>query len=293
MSNVLTEINLPNLKLFKQGKVRSMYDLGQYYLMVASDRISAFDFILPNGIPDKGQTLTRLSLFWFEQLKDVVENHLVTADVSEYPEECREYADILEGRSMLVKKTEVIPVECIVRGYLSGSGWKEYEKMNSICGIPLPNGMKESEKLIVPIFTPTTKAEFGQHDENISFEEVENQIGKDLAYQIKSISLNLYLNARDYAETKGIIIADTKFEFGVKDGKVILIDEVLTPDSSRFWPQDQYKIGQGQPSFDKQFVRDYLLNINWDKQPPVPVLPEEIVSKTAEKYREVCDLLIG
>ncbi|MFH1429358.1 MAG: phosphoribosylaminoimidazolesuccinocarboxamide synthase [Candidatus Margulisiibacteriota bacterium] len=293
MSNILTEINLPNLKLFKQGKVRSIYDLGQYYLLVASDRISAFDFILPNGIPDKGQTLTRLSIFWFNQLKDIVENHLVTADVAKYPRECQQYADILAGRSMLVKKAEVLPVECIVRGYLSGSGWKEYEKHHSICGIPLPNGMQESEKLIVPIFTPTTKAEFGQHDENISFDEVEKQIGKDLAYQIKSISLNLYLTAREYAETKGIIIADTKFEFGVIDGKVILIDEALTPDSSRFWPKDQYTVGEGQPSFDKQFVRDYLLNINWDKQPPVPVLPEEIINKTAEKYREVCDLLIG
>ncbi|MFC1596025.1 phosphoribosylaminoimidazolesuccinocarboxamide synthase [Candidatus Margulisiibacteriota bacterium] len=292
-ADVLTKIDLPVLKQFKQGKVRSIYEVGDYYLMVTSDRISAFDFILPNGIPDKGRVLTQISIFWFDMLKDIVSNHLVSTDVKEYPQECQQYADILEGRSMLVKKAEVLPVECIVRGYLSGSGWKEYQKEQSICSIELPAGMKESEKLIAPIFTPTTKAEIGDHDENITFEQVQVTIGKDLAQKIKDISLKLYSKARDYAETKGIIIADTKFEFGLIDGEVVLIDEALTPDSSRFWPQDKYETGKGQPSFDKQFVRDYLLSLDWNKQAPVPGLPEEIINNTADKYREAFRLLVG
>ena len=293
MSKVLRDIKLPKLKKVKEGKVRSIYEVDDKYLMVTSDRISAFDFILPNGIPGKGRTLTEVSLFWFKQLKEMTPTHIITADVKKYPKECQEYADILEGRSMLVKKAEVIPVECIVRGYLTGSGWKEYQKSKSICGIPLPTGMLESEKFIVPIFTPTTKAELGDHDENITLAEMEAQIGKELTKTVKSLSLNLFLAASKYAESKGIIIADTKFEFGLVDGKVVLIDEVLTPDSSRFWPMDEYKVGQGQPSFDKQFVRDYLTNIDWDKQEPVPELPEEIIQRTAEKYSEVCELLIG
>ena len=287
----LTEINLPNLKLAKQGKVRSIYDLGEYYLMVTSDRISAFDFILPTGIPGKGKLLTQISVFWFNQLKDIVGNHLVSADVNDFPAECQPYKEILKDRSMLVRKAEVLPVECIVRGYLSGSGWNEYKKSASICGIPIVPGMVESEKLIAPLFTPSTKAEIGDHDENISYEKVVDIIGSEYADKLKSLSLKLYSSARDYAETKGIIIADTKFEFGLIGGEVVLVDEALTPDSSRFWPSDQYKAGQGQPSFDKQFVRDYLLNSDWNREAPVPALPEEIIKKTAEKYEEVYGLL--
>ncbi|MFA5929191.1 MAG: phosphoribosylaminoimidazolesuccinocarboxamide synthase [Candidatus Margulisiibacteriota bacterium] len=292
MSKALTDIDLPGLKLAKKGKVRNIYEVDEYYLMVTSDRISAFDFILPNGIPDKGKLLTKISVFWFDKLKNIVENHLVSADVKDFPKVCQQYADILEGRSMLVKKAEVMPVECIVRGYLSGSGWKEYQRNQSICGIALPAGMKESEKLIAPIFTPTTKAEVGVHDENIDFTEVERLVGKVNAAKLRDLSLKIYLTARDYAETKGIIIADTKFEFGLIDGEIVLVDEVLTPDSSRFWPADKYQVGRGQPSFDKQFVRDYLLDIKWAMQPPVPNLPEEIISKTGAKYKEACDLLM-
>lgn len=287
----LTEINLPNLKLAKQGKVRSIYDLGEYYLMVTSDRISAFDFILPTGIPGKGKLLTQISVFWFNQLEDIVGNHLVSADVQDFPAECQQYKEILKDRSMLVRKAEVLPVECIVRGYLSGSGWNEYKKSNTICSIPIVAGMVESEKLIAPLFTPSTKAEIGDHDENISYEQVVKIIGEDYAAQLKKLSLSLYQRAHDYAQTKGIIIADTKFEFGLIDGEIVLVDEALTPDSSRFWPKAQYQAGQGQPSFDKQFVRDYLLNSDWNREAPVPALPAEIIQKTAEKYEEAYRLL--
>jgi len=288
---VLTDVNLPGLTLVKQGKVRSIYEIGDYYLMVTSDRISAFDFILPNGIPGKGRVLTQISDFWFDKLSDIVSNHLVSTQVSEFPSVCQPYKDMLEGRSMLVKKAEVLPVECIVRGYITGSGWKSYQKSGAICGLELPAGLQESEQFIVPLFTPTTKAELGDHDEDISFDDVVKLVGKARAHELRKVALDLYVTARDYAKTKGIIIADTKFEFGLINDELVLIDEVLTPDSSRFWPQDQYQPGQGQPSFDKQFVRDYLLSLDWNRQAPVPELPEDIIQKTAEKYEEAYSLL--
>jgi len=292
-NNTLTEINLPNLQLVKKGKVRSIFKIDDNYLIVASDRVSAFDFILPNGIPHKGEVLTKISDFWFNKLDHIINSHFITADFSEFPSVCKEYENILRGRSMLVKQAEVLPVECIIRGYLSGSGWKSYQKDKSICGIPLSDGMQESEQLVAPIFTPTTKAEVGEHDENIDYEDVEKAVGKDIALKIKQSSLDLYVEAQKYAKTKGIIIADTKFEFGLINDEVILIDEVLTPDSSRFWPIDSYEVGCSQPSFDKQFVRDYLLGIKWDKKPPVPVLPDDIVQKTSEKYKDIQNRLLN
>lgn len=282
---IILESNLNNLPLFKKGKVREVYDLGDRLLIVATDRISAFDYILPNGIPFKGKVLTGLSLFWFEYLKDVVQNHLISTDVKRYSED-------LQGRAMVVHKAKPFPVECVVRGYLSGSGWKEYKQKQSICGIKLKAGYLESDKLEEPIFTPTTKADAG-HDENIDFDKCIQMVGKDWAEKLRDTSINIYKKAREYALTKGIIIADTKFEFGLKDNKLILIDEVLTPDSSRFWPKAVYNPGKGQPSFDKQFVRDYLEGINWDKQPPVPQLPSDIVQKTSEKYLEAYKYIVG
>lgn len=292
-SNVITETNFKDLDLIHRGKVRDLYDLDDKMLMVASDRISAYDVVMDDPIPHKGEVLTRLSLFWFDYLKDIIPNHLITADVSEYPEICHPYKDVLAGRSMLVKKAKPLPVECIVRGYISGSFWKAYQKSNIVCGFELPNGLKESEKFPEPLFTPSTKAEQGLHDENISVEKMMDLVGKEETDKIASICINLYKKAADYALSKGIIIADTKFELGWLDGELILIDEVLTPDSSRFWPQDQYKTGGGQPSFDKQFLRDYLATLDWKKTPPPPELPADILEKTGARYAEALEKISG
>jgi phosphoribosylaminoimidazole-succinocarboxamide synthase len=292
-SNVISTTEFKTLKLKGRGKVRDIYDLGDRLLIVATDRISAFDVVMPNPIPDKGKILTQLSKFWFDITKEIVPNHIISTDVKEFPEECRSYQEMLRGRSMLVVKTDVLPIECVVRGYLSGSGWEEYKKTGEVCSIALPKGLVESSKLEEPIFTPATKAEMGLHDENITFEKVEKIVGKDLAKRLKSLSLAVYKKARDFAEGRGIIIADTKMEFGIKNGKLLLIDELLTPDSSRFWPKDDYRPGGSQKSFDKQFLRDYLLSIKWDKNPPAPQLPEEIVQKTREKYLEAYEKLVG
>lgn len=292
-SHVISTTEFKTLNLKGRGKVRDIYDLGDRLLIVATDRISAFDVVMPNPIPDKGRILTQLSKFWFDLTKDIVSNHLFSTDVEDYPEECRPYQEMLRDRSMLVIKTEVLPIECVVRGYLSGSGWEEYKKTGEVCGIRLAAGLLESSKLVKPIFTPATKAEMGLHDENISFEKVEKIVGKKLAQELSTLSIAIYQRARDIAEKKGIIIADTKMEFGLKDEKLILIDELLTPDSSRFWPKDTYRPGGPQKSFDKQFLRDYLLSIHWDKNPPAPQLPEEIVQKTREKYLEAYERLVG
>jgi len=286
----MKNIEIKEYPLLRSGKVREVYDLGDSLLFIATDRISAFDCILPTPIPDKGKVLTDLSLFWFELLKNIVDNHLITADISKYPEQLKKYADQIDGRTMIVKKAEVLPVECIVRGYLAGSGWKEYQKNGTVTGIKLPDGLLESSELPEPIFTPSTKAESG-HDENIPFKKMVEIIGEELATKVRDVSLALYSSARDHAKNRGIILADTKFEFGIADGKLILIDEVLTPDSSRFWPLDVYEPGKSQPSFDKQFVRDYLSSLDWDKEPPAPELPEDIVEKTREKYFQALDLL--
>ena len=284
--------DIPDIRLFGRGKVRDVYDLGENLLIVATDRISAFDCVMPNGIPGKGKILTEMSLFWFDYVSDVVPNHLITADVDKYPDQLAPYRDQLKGRSMLVRKAERIDVECVVRGYISGGGWREYQKTGMVSGIKLSPGLVESEKLDKTIFTPSTKAESG-HDENISFEEVIEMIGEERALEIRDLTIAVYEKARAYSEKKGIIIADTKFEFGRVDGRTILIDEILSPDSSRFWPVAEYRPGGSQPSFDKQFVRDYLDGLDWDKTPPAPELPEEIVRKTLEKYREARDLLLG
>jgi len=292
-SHVISTTECKNLKLKGRGKVRDIYDLGDRLLIVATDRMSAFDVVMPNPIPDKGRVLTQLSKFWFDLTKDIVPNHVISTEVEDYPKDCQPYYEMLKGRSMLVMKTEVLPVECVVRGYLSGSGWEEYRKTGEVCGIGLPKGLVESSKLDEPIFTPATKAERGLHDENISFEKMEKIVGKELAQRLKTLSVAIYGKAREVAEKKGIIIADTKMEFGVKGGKLILIDELLTPDSSRFWPKDEYQPGGPQKSFDKQFLRDYLLSIRWDKSPPAPQLPEDIVQKTREKYLEAYERLVG
>ena len=276
-----------------RGKVRDIFDLGGELLIVTTDRISAYDSILPNGIPGKGKVLNRISEFWFGKTGDIVDNHLISTDVDDFPHMFHAYAGELEGRSMLVKKTRPLEIECIVRGYLSGSGWIEYQDSGTVCGIALPDGLTESSKLETPIFTPSTKALEGDHDENISFEKAKEIIGADLAEKVRDISIQIYSMARDYAIGRGIIIADTKFEFGLNDsGDVILIDEVLTPDSSRFWPADDYEPGRGQKSFDKQFVRDYLNSVNWDRVPPAPELPPDIVRKTKEKYESMIGYLI-
>jgi len=281
-----------DLKFFKRGKVRDIYSLEDKLLIISSDRISCFDVVLPNGIPDKGKVLTALSVFWFDYIKDIIPNHLITADVNDFPKETQKYKDALKDRSMLVKKSEPIPVECVVRGYLSGSGWKEYKKTQSICGVKLPAGLKESEKLPEPIFTPSTKEETG-HDINVTQKHVEDSIGKELTDKLKETSIAIYKKASEYARTRGIIIADTKFEFGMYEGKLILIDEVLTPDSSRFWPADEYQPGGPQASFDKQFVRDYLETLDWDKKPPAPNLPAEIITKTNQKYLQARKIIVG
>jgi phosphoribosylaminoimidazole-succinocarboxamide synthase len=292
MPNTVLQLELPGIKKLKSGKVREIFDLGDRLLLVASDRISAFDVIMPNGIPRKGEVLTQISFFWFDRFASLVPNHLLAGANDPLPQNLQPFADKLSGRSMIVKKAKPLAIECIVRGYLSGSGWKEYKKSQTVCGIPLPGGLTESAELPEAIFTPSTKAEEG-HDENISFEEACNVVGKDLATQARDLSLKIYSAGRDYARQRGIIIADTKFEFGVSDGKLILIDEVLTPDSSRFWPADQYQAGKGQPSFDKQFVRDYLETLDWDKTPPGPKLPEDVVAKSSAKYLEAYERLTG
>ena len=291
MPRAVDKTELP-FKLFKRGKVRDIYEIDDNLLIVATDRISAFDFVLPDPIPNKGIYLTQLSIFWFEKMKNIVDNHLISGDVEDFPDELKDYRDVLDKRSMLVTKTEVIPVECIVRGYLSGSGWKEYREKGEICGVKLPKGLRESEKLDEPIFTPTTKAEKG-HDMPITFEQLKDMVGKETAEKLRDLSIEIYEKARDYAYQRGIIIADTKFEFGVKDGEIILVDELLTPDSSRFWPLDKYEPGKPQPSFDKQYVRDYLTSTGWDKNSPPPHLPEEVIRETEKRYREAFERLTG
>ncbi|MCF6265525.1 MAG: phosphoribosylaminoimidazolesuccinocarboxamide synthase [Desulfuromusa sp.] len=286
MTPIITQTDCPALNLINQGKVRDIYDLGEHLLIVASDRISAFDVIMNEGIPQKGYVLTQISKFWFEQMSDLVPHHLISTDIKDFPAITHQYRDQLEGRSMLAKKAQPLPIECIVRGYLSGSGWKEYQQSGSLCSIPLPTGLVQSDKLPETLFTPSTKAELGEHDENISFEQAIELCGAETAQQVSDISIKIYERARDLADKKGIIIADTKFEFGLLDGQLIWIDEALTPDSSRFWPKDQYQPGGPQPSFDKQFLRDYLETLDWGKQAPAPKLPEEIVRKTGEKYLE-------
>ncbi len=291
--SIILSTNLPDLTLVARGKVRDIYDLGETLLIVTTDRISAFDVIMDEGIPGKGYVLTQISAFWFRQMEDIIPNHIISTEVKDFPAECQPYADILEGRSMLVKKAKPLPVECIVRGYISGSGWKDYKSNGSICGIRLPAGLKESNKLGEPIFTPSTKAELGEHDENISFEKCVELVGEELAVKIRNVTIAIYKRARDIAATKGIIIADTKFEYGIHNGELIIIDECMTPDSSRFWPMDSYRPGGPQPSFDKQFLRDYLETLDWGKCAPPPPLPEEIVRKTGEKYREALVRLTG
>jgi phosphoribosylaminoimidazole-succinocarboxamide synthase len=288
----LTETRLDGFTLWRRGKVRDVYDLGDTLLVVTTDRISAFDVVLPTPIPDKGRVLNQLSLFWFQLLKDVVPNHVLASDVADYPADLQRHAEQLAGRSMIVRKTEALPVECVARGFLAGSGFKDYKASGSVCGIALPKGLRESDRLEPPIFTPSTKAEVG-HDENISFAAVERAVGASRAAELRDVSLALYSRARAYAEERGILLADTKFEFGVRDGQLVWIDEALTPDSSRFWPQDGYAPGRSQPSFDKQFLRDYLESLTWDKRPPAPVLPPDIVEKTRARYLEALTRLTG
>lgn len=289
---IILTTDFKDLKLFKRGKVRDVYDLKDRLLIVSTDRISCFDVVLPCGIPYKGRVLTALSCFWFDFIKDIVGHHFITANPDDYPAGLKKYKKELLGRSMLVLKTKPLAVECVVRGYLSGSGWKEYRTKQSVCGIKLPAGLLESDKLPQAIFTPSTKEDAG-HDINVSQEYVQKAVGKETAEQLKKISIEIYKKASEYAASRGIIIADTKFEFGIYDEKIILIDEILTPDSSRFWPKDRYAAGQPQPSFDKQFVRDYLETLDWDKTPPAPGLPEEIINKTSRKYLEAYRLLTG
>ncbi len=293
MNQPILRTDFETIKLLKRGKVRDIYDLDDKILMVATDRISAFDVVMPDAIPQKGKILTQISLFWFKLMESICPNHLITSDIEQYPDVCKPYGEILEGRSMLVKKTSPLPIECVVRGYITGSGWSSYQKTGQICGIELPGGLQESEKLLEPIFTPSTKEEMGLHDINISFEEAAERIGKKMAERVKALSIDIYKKGAEFAEEKGIIIADTKFEFGMADNELILIDEVLTPDSSRFWPKADYKIGGSQKSFDKQYLRDYLLSINWNKKPPAPSLPEKVIEGTREKYLEALKRLTG
>jgi phosphoribosylaminoimidazole-succinocarboxamide synthase len=291
MEQTVIETDFKNLDLIKRGKVRDIYDLGDRLLMVATDRISAFDVIMPDPVPGKGKILTQISLFWFEIMKSLLPHHVISSDVDDFPDICKPYTEILRHRSMLVKKAEPLPVECIVRGYISGSGWKDYQETGSICGIKLPKGLKESDKLPEPLFTPSTKAELGLHDVNIDFDTVAAKIGETLADNVRTLSLAIYKKGAELANERGIIIADTKFEFGLFENNLILIDEVLTPDSSRFWPGESYKPGGVQKSFDKQYVRDYLISINWNKKPPGPRLPKYIITNTRNKYLEALNQL--
>jgi phosphoribosylaminoimidazole-succinocarboxamide synthase len=289
---IILETDLPGVERYTRGKVRDVYRVDDHLLIVATDRISAFDYILATGIPGKGRVLTQLSIFWFDFLRDVTPTHFLTASVGEYPEALRPHSDQLEGRSMLVKRARMVDIECVARGYLSGSGWKEYRELGTVCGIPLPPGLRESDRLPEPIFTPATKAQTG-HDENISFERMTDLVGGGLARRLRDLTLEIYLRASRYAESKGIIIADTKFEFGFVGDQLVLADEVLTPDSSRFWPAEDYRPGGAQNSFDKQFVRDYLESIHWNKQPPAPALPASVAARTGEKYRQAYTVLTG
>jgi phosphoribosylaminoimidazole-succinocarboxamide synthase len=291
-SRILLESALDGVDRVARGKVRDVYSAGDSLVFVATDRISAFDYILATGIPDKGRVLTQLSIFWFDFLKDVTPTHFLTANVDQYPAPLAGFRDQLDGRSMLVKRARMIEVECVARGYLSGSGWKEYRESGTVCGVKLPRGLKESDKLPEPIFTPAIKAQTG-HDENVSFEKAAGVIGEDLARRLRDLTLGIYSKAADYAAGRGVIIADTKFEFGFACDELVLADEVLTPDSSRFWPSDSYKPGGPQPSFDKQYVRDYLESIRWNKLPPAPALPAEVAAKTSEKYKEAYRVLTG
>lgn len=292
MEKVILETEMPDVKFLRKGKVRDIYELGDSLLLVASDRVSAFDVVLPNGIPGKGKLLTQISIFWFRQMEDIICNHIIATEVDKYPAACHKYREQLEGRSMMVIKAVPMPVECIVRGYLSGSGWKEYNKSGTVCGIELPHGLAESSKLDKPLFTPSTKADEG-HDINITFDEMKKIVGGELAERLKSISLKVYNRGREIAAKKGIIIADTKFEFGMYNNELMLIDEVLTPDSSRFWSAKAYVPGQAQDSFDKQIIRDYLLTLDWDQTYPGPHLPENIVEKALERYREISRIITG
>lgn len=291
MQDTLFETDFTDLKLYKRGKVRDIYDLQDYYLIVATDRLSAFDVVLPDPIPEKGKVLTKLSLFWFNQIANIIPNHVITSDVDKFPPECHKYSTILKDRSLLVKKAQPISIECVVRGYISGSGWISYKESGSICGISLPKGLIESAKLPETIFTPSTKEEIGLHDINISFEEASKLIGKEIVEKLKQYSIRIYETCSNIADKIGIIIADTKFEFGLYNDEIILIDEILTPDSSRFWPKESYSPGGAQKSYDKQFVRDYLLSIDWDKKHPGPKLPEEIINKTSLKYIDALNLI--
>ena len=292
MEKVLLKTDMPEIRFLKSGKVRDIYEVEDCLLLIATDRISAFDVVLPNGIPGKGRVLTQISLYWFRQMEEIIKNHIVATEVTDYPSVCHQYAHQLEGRSMLVKKAVPLPIECIVRGYLSGSGWKEYSKKGTVCGMKLPDGLVESSKLSSPIFTPSTKAEEG-HDINISFEEMVKIVGKETGEKLRDVSLKVYTRARDLAGQKGIIIADTKFEFGMVDNELILIDEVLTPDSSRFWSVRNYQPGKGQDSYDKQIVRDYLLSLDWDQTYPGPVLPDHVVEKAIARYNEIYEIITG
>lgn len=290
MTEVITETNISELKLVRRGKVRDVYEIDDHLLIIATDRISAFDVVLPNGIAGKGKILTQISLYWFDQMKEIMPNHIVATEVRDYPALLRKYEKVLSGRSMLVKKARPMPVECIVRGYLSGSGWKEYQAKGSVCGIGLPAGMAESSRLEEPIFTPSTKADEG-HDVNIGFDEMRAIVGDEMALQLRDASLLIYKKAREMAEMKGIIIADTKFEFGMYDNSLILIDEVLTPDSSRFWSMKTYQPGRSQDSYDKQIIRDYLLTLDWDQTYPGPMLPDVVIAKALERYKEICNII--
>jgi phosphoribosylaminoimidazole-succinocarboxamide synthase len=293
MNKSLFKTEFEDIQLLKRGKVRDVYDLGDQILMVATDRISAFDVVMPDTIPQKGRILNQISLFWFKAVESICPNHVITSNVEEYPEVCKPYGDILEGRSMLVKKTDPLPIECVVRGYITGSGWKSYQESGKVCGIQLREGLKESEKLPEPIFTPSTKEELGLHDINISFDEAVEKVGIAIAERVKALSISIYKKGAEIADEKGIIIADTKFEFGIVNNELILIDEVLTPDSSRFWPKSEYKPGVSQKSFDKQYLRDYLVSINWNKKPPAPSLPEKVIIGTRDKYLEAAKRLTG
>jgi phosphoribosylaminoimidazole-succinocarboxamide synthase len=293
MSTPVLSTDFADLGPRHQGKVRDIYDLGDRLLLVATDRISAFDVVMADPIPDKGRILTQISAFWFRLLSDIIPHHLISLDVEDFPPAARAHREELAGRTMLVKKTRPLPVECIVRGYLAGTGWADYKKTGAVCGIALPPGLQESDRLPEPIFTPSTKAELGTHDENITFEEAVASIGHDLAARVREVSLALYRRARDWAEPRGIILADTKFEFGAANGELLLIDEVLTPDSSRFWPRDDYEPGRAQKSYDKQYLRDYLESLGWNKKPPPPPLPPEVVANTRAKYLEALKNLTG
>ena len=292
MKDIVLKTDMPDVGTPRRGKVRDIYDLGEHLLLVVTDRVSAFDVVLPDGIPGKGKVLTAISVFWFKMMEDLVSNHIIAIDVKDFPQKLQKYRDILKGRSLLVKKAKVVPVECIVRGYLSGSGWKSYQKDGMVCGIKLQAGMLESSKIESPIFTPSTKAESG-HDMNISFDEMKKIVGEDTARRLKALTLQIYGKARDFAEKKGIIIADTKMEFGFFNDEMILIDELLTPDSSRFWSITNYNPGRSQDSFDKQIVRDYLLTLDWDQTPPGPKLPDDIVKKTSARYQDILRILTG